>query len=273
MSSQASQAVTEDPESRTRATVAAVMIVKNEAKVIQECLESLAWADEIIVLDSGSEDDTVEIAQRLGAKVHVRSDWEGFGIQRRRAQAFATADYIFAIDADERVTPELRDCILSVLDDPNEACVYEIMRTDWFLGDFLYNRGWHRQTHVRLYARERYQYNDRLVHESVDTQGATVVRLKGMLLHYTCVDYQFFLEKNVIYAHEWARERSEAGKRCTLLGAILHSGWCFVRLYLLHGGFLDGRYGFLFAWHVSQYVFNKYAALWHYNQPQKQIRD
>ncbi len=158
--------------SSRRATVSAVMIVKNEESVIEECLESLEWVDEIVILDSGSSDRTVELAQQRGANVHVRSDWAGYGVQRQRAQAFANGDYILAIDADERVTPQLRASIESVLENPDDRYVYEVVRTDWFLGKFLYAGGWHRQTHVRLYANQNYSYNANLVHESVDTKHA-----------------------------------------------------------------------------------------------------
>jgi (heptosyl)LPS beta-1,4-glucosyltransferase len=248
-----------------RATVSAVLIVKNEEAVIGRCLDTLGWADEIVVLDSGSTDRTVEIARQRGARVAVRSDWAGYGIQRQRAQALATGDYIFAIDADEVVTPELQAAIEGTLKSPDDGKVYEVRRFDWFLGAFL-NRNWRQQTHVRLYCRTKYSYNDNLVHESVDNRGAGVVRLKGALLHYTCCDYQFFLEKHVKYAHAWARDQAAHGKRSSLAGALFHALWSFLRLYVFQGGFLDGAYGLVFAIHFAHYVFHKHAALWHHTR-------
>jgi (heptosyl)LPS beta-1,4-glucosyltransferase len=241
------------------------MIVKNEEAVIERCLDSLAWVDEIVILDSGSTDRTVEIARRKGAKVFVRTDWAGYGVQRQRAQEHATCDYVFAIDADEVVTPELQAGIAAVLAQPDASIVYEVRRFDWFLTGFL-DRNWRQQTHVRLFARERFGYNGHLVHESVDTRGAKVHRLRGALLHYTCCDYEFFLQKHVKYAHAWATDRAAHGKRSSLAWAMFHAWWSFLRLYVVQGGFLDGGYGLLFAINFSQYVFNKHAALWHYAQ-------
>jgi (heptosyl)LPS beta-1,4-glucosyltransferase len=251
-----------------RTTLSAVLIVKNEEEMIGDCLESLlGWVDEVVVLDSGSTDRTVELAKKWGAKVHVREDWQGHGVQRQRAQKLATGDYILAIDADERVSPELRLSILAVLSNPNDQEVYEVVRNNWFLGTYLDRHGWHHETLVRLYARKKYTYHSSQVHESVDTQGAPVKRLRGPLLHYTSHDYEYFLEKHVAYAHTWARERAEQGRKPPLTSAVIHASWNFIRLYFLQGGFLDGRYGFLFAVHASHYVFNKYAALWHYGRP------
>jgi (heptosyl)LPS beta-1,4-glucosyltransferase len=250
-----------------RATVSAVLIVKNEEKMIEDCLESLSgWVDEIVVLDSGSTDRTIELARKWGASVHVREDWQGHGIQRQRAQEFATCDYILAIDADERVTPELRKSIQTVLANPNDQELYEVVRNNRFLGTYLDRHGWHHETLVRLYARTKYGYHSSRVHESVDTQGAPIKRLRGPLLHNTCHDYEYFLEKHVAYAHTWARERAEQGRKAPLTSAVIHASWNFVRLYFLQGGFLDGRCGFLFAVHTSHYVFNKYAALWYYGR-------
>jgi len=250
-----------------QATLSAVLMVKNEETMIEDCLESLfGWVDEIVVLDSGSTDRTIELAQKWGAKVHVRKEWQGYGIQRQRAQEFATRDYILAIDADERVSPELRKSIQAVLANPDDQKVYEVILHDWFLGTYLDSHGWHHETHVRLYARNKYGFHSSQVHESVNTQGASIKRLRGPLLHYPCHDYEYFLEKRVAYAHAWAHERAEQGRKPPLTSAVIHAVWNFFRLYFLQGGFLDGRYGFLFAVHMSHYVFNKYAALWHYGR-------
>lgn len=253
------------PARQPRATVSAVMIVKNEEAVIERCLDTLTWVDEIVVLDSGSTDRTAELARQRGAKVFVRTDWAGYGIQRQRAQEHATCDYVLAIDADELVTPELQASIERILADPDDTRVYEVRRFDWFLARFL-DRNWRQQTHVRLFARQRFGYNDNLVHESVETRGARIERLDGALLHYTCCDYEFFLQKHVKYAGAWANDQVAHGKRSSLTAALFHAAWSFLRLYVFQGGFLDGAYGLLFAINFSQYVFNKHAALWHYSQ-------
>jgi (heptosyl)LPS beta-1,4-glucosyltransferase len=240
--------------------------------MIEACLESLDWVDEIVILDSGSADRTLELARKRGAKVHVREDWQGYGIQRQRAQQLATGDYILAIDADERVSPELRKSIQAVLANPDDQKVYEVVRNNRFLGATLDLHGWHHETLIRLYSRKHYTYHDSHVHESVDTRGAAVKQLRGPLYHDTCHDYEHFLQKHVAYAHTWARERAEQGRKSSLTTAVMHASWNFFRLYLLQGGFLDGRRGFLFALHASHYVFNKYAALWYYGRAQGATR-
>jgi (heptosyl)LPS beta-1,4-glucosyltransferase len=253
-----------------RVTLSAVLIVKNEEEMIEDCLKSLfGWVDEIVVLDSGSTDRTLELAKKWGAKVHVRIDWKGYGIQRQRAQQYATGDYILVIDADERVSPELRKSIQATLANPDDQVVYAVVLNNWFLGTYLDSHGWHHKAIIRLYARQKYAYHGSQVHESVDTQGAPVKRLHGPLFHYTCHDYKYFLEKQVAYANTWACERAEQGRKPPFISAVTHASWNFVRLYFLQGGFLDGRYGFLFAVHSSHYVFSKYAVLWHYDRVQR----
>ena len=169
-----------------------VMIAKNAADLLPDCLGSVSWADEIIVLDSGSTDNTVELARRLGAQVYTHTDWRGYGIQRQRAQDYATGDWVLMIDTDERVTPELRQAILKVLDAPQRGAIYSIARRNYFLGRFMRHSGWYPDRVLRLYERARYRYNDNLVHESLDSLGAEVIPLTGDLLHLTCRDFAGF---------------------------------------------------------------------------------
>ena len=250
-----------------RATISAVLITKNEASQITPCLKSLTdWVDEIVVLDSGSTDATLDIARQHGAKVFVREDWEGFGIQRQRAQDLATCDYILAIDADERISRELRNNIEAVLENPDDACLYQVVRQNAFLDKDVFHNGWRREKIVRLYAKNNFKFNSRAVHESVDSKGIQTRTLSGFLIHDACRNYEYYLEKHLAYAHSWARNQAEAGKTGSLFDAVLHGLTTFGRLFVLQGGFLDGRHGFLFAVHLSQYSFNKYAALWYYGR-------
>ena len=249
------------------ATISAVLIAKNEAAQIRPCLESLAdWVDEIIVLDSGSTDATLDIAKQYGAKVAVRDDWDGFGIQRQRAQELATSEYILAIDADERISPELRKNIESLLNHPDPGCLYQVVRQNAFLDKDIFHNGWRREKIARLYCKKNFRFNSRTVHESVDSKGAPIKTLKGFLIHDACRDYEYYLAKHLTYAHSWARNQAQSGKKGSLLKAVLHGLTTFVRLFVLQGGFLDGRHGFLFAAHLSQYSFNKYAGLWYYSR-------
>ena len=239
-----------------------VMIAKNAADLLADCLASVSWADEVVVLDSGSTDNTVELARSLGAQVYSNTDWQGYGIQRQRAQDYATHDWVLMIDTDERVTPELKESILKVLDAPQRGVIYSIARRNYFLGRFMRHSGWYPDRVMRLYERARYRYNDNLVHESLDSLGAEVVPLSGDLLHLTCRDFFAFQRKQLRYAEEWATQRHRAGKRCGYLSILTHTLGAFVKTWLLRAGFLDGKQGLLLAVVNAQYTFNKYAALW-----------
>ncbi|MEX2952426.1 glycosyltransferase family 2 protein [Serratia fonticola] len=245
-----------------RNSLSVVMIAKNEAELLSECLQSVAWADEIIVLDSGSIDGSVALAESLGAKVFTHTDWQGFGKQRQKAQSYATQDYVLMIDADERVTPELRHAIEQVLANADDNVVYSLGRRNLFLGRFMRHSGWYPDRVNRLYANQRYRYNDDLVHESLNTGGAKVVPLQGDLLHLTCRDFFAFQRKQLHYAEQWAIQRYQAGKRCGYLSILTHTLGAFCKTWLLRAGFLDGKQGLLLAVVNAQYTFNKYAALW-----------
>lgn len=248
------------------ARLSVVMIAKNAADLLPDCLASVAWADEIVLLDSGSTDDTINVARAAGVKVHVNTDWQGYGIQRQRAQQFATGDYVLMIDTDERVTPELQQAIQHVLAAPQPDAVYSIARRNYFLGRFMRHSGWYPDRVVRLYSRTRYQYNDNQVHESLACDGARLVALDGDLLHLTCRDFASFQRKQLNYATAWARERHQRGKRTSLAGIFSHTAGAFLKTLVLRGGVLDGKQGWLLAVVNAQYTFNKYTELWALNR-------
>ena len=243
-----------------------VLIARNEAGLLQECLESVAWADEIVLLDSGSEDETVEVARSFGALVFRNAEWPGFGKQRQLAQSHATGDYILMIDADERVSPELRQSIENALKDPQENTVYSLGRSNLFLGKFMRHSGWYPDRVNRLYP-VHFRYNDDLVHESLETDGARVLPLQGDLLHLTCRDFFAFQRKQLGYAQAWATQRHQQGRRCSFFSVISHTLGAFVKTWILRAGFLDGKQGLILAGVNAQYTFNKYAALWAFSQP------
>ncbi|WP_419964338.1 glycosyltransferase family 2 protein [Pantoea vagans] len=247
-----------------RQRLSVVMIAKNEAELLPDCLASVIWADEIIVLDSGSSDDSVEIATQAGAQVYQSDDWQGYGIQRQRAQGYATGDMILMIDADERVSPELRAAIEQVLVAPPSRTVYSLGRSNLFLGRFMRHSGWYPDLVMRLYPRT-FRYNDNLVHESLQSDGASVVALPGDLQHLTCRDLIAFQRKQLAYAEAWATERHQRGKRCGLFSVFSHTLGAFVKTLLLRAGFLDGKQGWILAVVNAQYTFNKYSALWALN--------
>lgn len=242
-----------------------VMIAKDAADLLSDCLASIAWADEIVLLDSGSSDDTPGIASRAGAKVFSHTDWQGYGIQRQIAQRYASGDYILMIDTDERVTPELAEQLRQALAAPQPGAVYSIARRNYFLGRFMRHSGWYPDRVTRLYERERYQYNDNRVHESLDAPQAQTIALSGDLLHLTCRDFASFQRKQLNYATAWAQERHQHGKKTSLPGIFAHTLGAFAKTLLLRGGVLDGKQGWLLAVVNAQYTFNKYTELWALN--------
>ncbi|XBS69926.1 glycosyltransferase family 2 protein [Acerihabitans sp. KWT182] len=246
----------------TAKRLSVVLITRNEAELLPDCLESVRWADEIVVLDSASTDATRQIAERYGARVFSVTDWPGFGKQRQRAQQRAGGDFVLMLDADERVTPELRRSIEEVLRRPLPDTVYSCARSNLFLGRFMRHSGWYPDKVVRLYAREQYGYNDSPVHESLDSLGAKVVTLQGHLQHLTCRDLIAFQRKQLQYAEAWAQERHRQHRTCGFLSIIGHTLGAFIKTWVLRAGFLDGKQGWLLSVVNAQYTFNKYAALW-----------
>ena len=242
-------------------SISAVLIVKNEAKKLSDCLKSLAWADEIIVLDSGSSDNTLSIAEKFSAKVFVNTDWQGFGRQRERAASFVTSDWIFMIDADERVTPELEKSILSAV---NKApAIWEVNRLCYCFGRFIKHSGMHPDWVPRLYPRNQAIYDATRVHERlINNQNLPEQKLSGHLLHYVYDSIRHQQQKAAHYAEEWALQRAQAGRKTSLTSAVLHALACFLRMYIFRLGFLDGKQGFLLALLLSQSTFAKYAELW-----------
>ncbi len=250
----------------TRQRLSVVMITKNEAELLPDCLQSVAWADEIILLDSGSTDQTSDIARQAGAKVFHSEQWPGYGLQRQHAQQYASGDMILMIDADERVTPELRAAIEKVLQQPAaQDKVYSIARSNWFLGRFMRHSGWYPDRVTRLYP-ARFRYNSHLVHESLEHTGASVIRLSGDLKHLTCRDLHHFQQKQLSYANAWAAQRFSQGRSCSLFSVYSHTVAAWLKTAILRAGVLDGSQGWVLALVNAQYTFNKYAILWALNK-------
>lgn len=250
-------------------TLAIAMIVKNEANNLVACLRSCeGLADETIVVDGGSTDNTVEIARQFGATVVSKTNWEGFGLQRQFAQSQVTSDWVFWIDADERLTPELKAAIQSAVADNQPMAIYSVARLSWVFGRFIRHSGWYPDRVLRLHRASLTRYTDAPVHERLDVpHGASVMPLSGDLLHYTYNDLHHYLVKSAQYADLWAKQREARGKRGSLLQGLLHGVGCFLRMYILKAGFLDGRQGLLLALLSAHSTFAKYADLWVRQQP------
>ncbi|MDO8989257.1 MAG: glycosyltransferase family 2 protein [Sideroxyarcus sp.] len=239
-------------------SLSVILITKNEAANIRECLQSVEWADEIIVVDSGSTDDTVAIARAMGVKVYEH-DWPGFGRQKNRALGYATSDWVFSIDADERVTPELRAELEQVMRE-GTADGYFCPRLSQFCGTYIHHSGWYPDYVLRLFRRGAGRFSDSLVHESVQLTGRSA-RLKNPLLHYSYLTMDDVERKVEHYSSAAAQQMFEKGKRTTLAGAATSAGWAFVRTYLLRLGVLDGSAGLNIALMNARTTFLKYRKL------------
>ena len=236
-----------------------IIITKNEAANIRACLESVAWVSEIIVVDSGSTDGTLEIAREFTPQVHVHEDWPGFGPQKNRALGYASKDWVLSLDADERVTAELRAEIEAVLQKPH-ADGYEIPRLSNFCGRFMRHSGWYPDHVLRLFRRGKGKFSDALVHESVQMQGRAA-RLQQPLLHYTYRDFDDVLIKLNSYSSAASDMLQRRGKKGGLAQAVAHGLWAFIRTYFLRAGFLDGREGFMLAVMNAENSYYRYIKL------------
>ena len=244
--------------------IAAVLIVKNEGENLRACLQSVAgWVDEIVILDSGSSDNTAEIAAEFKANYQVEPNWPGYGRQRQLAQDRVTAQWCFWLDADERVTPELQAEILRVCAAPAGRTVYSVPRLNWVFGRYIRHCGWYPDRVLRLYPTTLTRYNDALVHEKVELDESMQVQaLRGDLLHTPYRDLEHYLVKSARYGKAWADGRAARGKRGSLLQGFGHAIGCFLRMYVLRLGFLDGKAGLLLSILSSHSTFIKYADLW-----------
>ncbi|HUP91529.1 MAG TPA: glycosyltransferase family 2 protein [Solimonas sp.] len=241
-------------------TLSVVLITLNASKHLRECLESVAWAGEIVVLDGGSSDSTESIASEFHARFMVEPDWQGFGVQKNRALAFATGDWVLSLDADEVVTPALRAEIEAVLHAPR-AEVFEMPRLSSFCGHWMRHGGWWPDPVTRLFRRGAARFSDDAVHERLLHQGAPA-RLGAHLLHYSYDDFEQALDKMNRYSSLGAGQAHRDGKRATPLTAWARGAWAFVRTYVLRLGLLDGSAGWMLALYNAQTTYYKYIKLW-----------
>jgi len=221
------------------------IITKNEETNLRRCLESVRFADEIIVLDSGSTDNTLAIAKEYTSKVYS-SDWPGYGKQKQRALDYATGTWVLNLDADESVSPELKEAILAAMK-KNTHDAYRIPILLNFYGKPHYY-SWCPKRHIRFYKREGAHYSDRIVHEEVFLpEGAKIGKLRAPLNHHSFQDISHALAKMNHYSSYSANIRIKNKRRPSFLKTILGSWSMFFRCYVIQGGFLEGRSGFLLA--------------------------
>ncbi|MCA0276803.1 MAG: glycosyltransferase family 2 protein [Proteobacteria bacterium] len=242
-----------------------IIITQDEEQNIGPCLESVGFADEVVVLDGGSSDRTRDIAAEMGAKVHVAGDWQGFGVQKNRVLALAQQQWVLSLDADERVSPELADAIKAVVAGQSSSDAYEMSRMTWYCGKFLRYSGTSPDYVLRLFRRGTARFSDALVHERLVPQGA-VARLPGKLLHYSFRNFSDVLKKTDAYTEASARQALEAGRTSSVGKAVSRGMWMFFRTYVLKRGFLDGGHGLANAVSAAQGTYYRYLKIWNGQQ-------
>jgi glycosyltransferase involved in cell wall biosynthesis len=237
-----------------------ILITKNEASNIRECLESVRFANEWIIVDSGSTDGTIDIAREFGATVISTDDWPGFGPQKNRALDAATGDWILSIDADERISDALRKEILAAITDGGHAA-YALPRLSSFCGRFIQHSGWYPDYIVRLFRLGTARFSDSLVHESLRVTQGTTGRLASHIIHYSYLDDESVLRKLNQYSTLGAQQAYAAGKRSGLGKALGHALSAFLRSYVFKRGFLDGGAGVMVAISAAESTYHKYLKL------------
>lgn len=244
-----------------------IMIVRNESANLAACLEGVATANEWVVVEHGSTDDTRHVARLLGVQLIETADWPGFGPQKNRALDAAKKDWILSLDADERVTPalmaEIRTAVAS-----NQADAYEIPRLTQFCGTWIHHCGWTPDRVLRLFRRNAARFSDDLVHERLVMRdmNANIGRLTEPLLHYSYPTPSNYWQKLQRYSHDWAIQKHADGKRTSIVRAAASGAVAFVKSYFFRLGFLDGSMGFVVCCLQAQSAFGKYFELYWMNR-------
>ena len=245
-----------------RVKISACIITQDEEENLPACLDSVAWVEEIVVVDSGSRDRTVEIARNRGCRV-IEQSFLGHVKQKEFAVRAAAHRWVLCLDADERLALGGEEEIRAVLSRPGEGSPvgYAFPRRTWYLGGWVNHGGWWPEYRVRLFDRDRGRWTGMDPHDRVEVQGP-VARLRTELHHYNYRDLRHHMEKLNAYTTIMADRRFEAGEPPSLVRMLFNPFWRFFRMYVLRRGFLDGRRGVVLAVVAGFYVFLKYAKLW-----------
>ena len=238
-----------------------VTIAFNEERNIVDCLNSVRWADELIVVDSGSVDLTVDLAKQFPAKV-MQMEWRGYGATKNEALQHASGDWVLWLDADERVTPELAKEIQQIVkENTSKVAGYTVARRAFFLGKWIKHCGWYPSRVTRLFRRQLGKFSETKVHEQLVLEGSTG-QLRNDLLHYTDPDLHHYYQKFNRYTSLAAEDLRAAGKRFSWFDLVVRPPFVFFKMFILRLGFLDGIHGFILSVASMSYVFVKYAKLW-----------
>ena len=241
-------------------SLSAIIIAKNAEGTIRRCLESIAWADQIVVVEHGSTDRIAEISLALGAQVLQTADWPGFGPQKNRALELARGEWVLSLDSDEWVSPELRAEIGRVIAAPGDRAAFRMPRRSSFCGRFMRHSGWWPDYVTRLFRRGTARFSDVLVHEKLVVDGA-VGTLAQPILHESVAELDQMLVKMNSYSTASAAMLHAGGRRASLAVALWHGGWTFFRTYFLRAGFLDGREGLMLAIANAEGSYYRYLKL------------
>jgi glycosyltransferase involved in cell wall biosynthesis len=239
--------------------LSAIIITKDEAGNIADCLDSLAFCDERIVVDAASGDGTMMIAKQKGARVATHG-WKGFGAQKNYALSLAQGDWVLSIDADERVSPELAQEIRAAIENPN-AVGYEIARRSSFCGRMMRHSGWFPDRVLRLFRRGKGRFTDDVVHERVVCDGP-VARLNEPLLHYPVARLEDAIRRIDQYSTLGAEQLAISNRKISVFSGVAHGLGTFLRVYLLKLGFLDGAAGFMLAVANAEGAYYRYQKAW-----------
>ena len=249
-----------------KVTLSVIIAARNEAHQIAACVNSVYFADEILVLDSGSTDETAARATIAGATVHV-TDWPGYGPQQQRGIALAKCDWILSLDADEVVTDSLQREILGAISRDGSGTTsatqfdgYRLPRHSSFCGTFIEHSGWRPDYTLRLARRQKAGFTDHFLHAHMTVAGVTA-DLQCPIIHYSYKNLDYVLEKLSRYSRGAAQDLRTRGKSSTLGTAIFKGLWAFFRTYFLRQGFRDGRMGLVLAIYNGQTTYYKYLRL------------
>ena len=242
--------------------ISAVLITKNEEHNIERCLKSLNFADEIIVYDTGSTDNTITICKSYNCLVFQTNTWEGFGIAKRTAVSFANNDWVFVIDADEEVSKELGDFLVEFKSQKNSLYAYRIKRNSYYLNRMIKFSGWRKDYTLRLFNRQHANFNSKLVHESV-VCNTSIGQVKQLLLHYPYPQLQTHIKKITLYADLGAQQAIKQGKKSSVFYAIINGFSKFLKSYLIKGGIFDGKEGLIIAINSGFSNYLKYLYILH----------
>jgi len=243
--------------------ISVTIITKNEERNIARCLKSVDWADEIIIVDSGSTDSTIEICKRFNCKI-IQTEWRGFGKTKQLGVEACSNEWILSIDADEEVSTRLKDEILKTTTQ-HHAAAYTIKRNSYYLTREIKHSGWNNDYPLRLFLKRNGQFNDESVHESIIITNGVISTIHSPLLHYPYPTIEHHIRKINLYTTLGATKYFNKNKKSSILYAIISGAIKFIKMYILKKGFLDGKEGFILCTLSSYGSFIKYIKLWEIN--------